>query len=267
MIFDFRDLWTENINFKGLFPFNVYEQLQEYRWCRLADVITTVSEPLARVLEKKHHKKVQIVLNGFDPEDRMNNKQVEKLDSSKINILYTGTIYRGFQNPSPLFEALKSLIEDDYPGISDLLITFAGKNTTEAEKLAEKYGVQSQVNCFGFLKRETILSLQECADILLFLDYNSENGDGILTGKLYEYMFSGTRIWTIGKVNRASRIIEENDLGEVYGNDVEKIKEALKVLLVEKHPGKFSLELLTEKLRHYTRGYQAQRMLDCLNQN
>lgn len=267
LIFDFRDLWTENINFKGLFPFNVYEQLQEYRWYRLADVITTVSEPLARVLEKKHHKKVQIVLNGFDPEDRMNNKQVEKLDSSKINILYTGTIYRGFQNPSPLFEALKSLIEDDYPGISDLLITFAGKNTTEAEKLAEKYGVQSQVNCLGFLKRETILSLQECADILLFLDYNSENGDGILTGKLYEYMFSGTRIWTIGKVNRASRIIEENDLGEVYGNDVEKIKEALKVLLVEKHPGKFSLELLTEKLRHYTRGYQAQRMLDCLNQN
>lgn len=267
LVFDFRDLWTENVNFKGLFPFSVYERLLEYRWCRLADVLTTVSEPLAFELEKKHHKKVHVVLNGFDPDDRKGNLCAEKLDASKINILYTGTIYRGFQDPSPLFEAMKNLMQNDYPGISDLVITFAGRNNVEAERLAEKHGVQSHVNCLGFLKRETILNLQECADVLLFLDYNSVNGDGILTGKLYEYMFSGTRIWTVGNVNKASLIIEENGLGVAYGNDVEKLKEGLKELLVKKYTEKYSLDLLAEKLEKYTREYQAQRMLDCLDKN
>ena len=267
LIFDFRDLWTANVNFKGLFPFNIYERFLEYRWYRLADVITTVSEPLAIELERKYHKKVQVVLNGFDPDDKRNNTCNEGLDSSKVNILYTGTIYRGFQDPSPLFKAIKSLMQDNYPGISDLTVTFAGRNNVEAERLAEKYDVQSLVSCLGFLKRETILSLQEYADVLLFLDYNSVNGDGILTGKLYEYMFSGTWIWTIGKVNKASLIIEENGLGIAYGNDVEKIKEGLKELLVRKSTEKISLELLVEKLKKYTRGYQAQKMLNCLDQN
>ena len=62
-------------------------------------------------------------------------------------------------------------------------------------------------------------------------------------------------------------IIEENGLGIAYGNDVEKIKEGLKELLVRKSTEKISLELLVEKLKKYTRGYQAQKMLNCLDQN
>lgn len=96
----------------------------------------------------------------------------------------------------------------------------------------------------------------------MFLDYNSENGDGILTGKLYEYLFSGSRIWTVGKINRASRIIEENGLGVALGNDVGKIKLALKRLFIEQQIEKNGHEQLSEKLRVYTREYQARKMLE-----
>nr|WP_326343840.1 hypothetical protein [Odoribacter splanchnicus] len=262
LVFDFRDLWTSNINFKGLFPFNVYERIQEFRWCKQADILTTVSSPLAEELEKTHHRKAHVILNGFDPDDRKGITAERVLDPMKKNILYTGTIYRGFQNPSPLFEAVWQLKQENYPGISDLMITFAGKNSAEVERLLEKYDVESQVCCLGFLKREVILSLQEQADILLFLDYNSENGDGILTGKLYEYLFSGSRIWTVGKINRASRIIEENGLGVALGNDVGKIKLALKRLFIEQQIEKNGHEQLSEKLRVYTREYQARKMLE-----
>ena len=66
----------------------------------------TVSEPLTKILINKYKQPIYTILNGFDAEDF--SFQVSGVNSQKINIVYTGSIYENKQDPSPLFIALAS---------------------------------------------------------------------------------------------------------------------------------------------------------------
>lgn len=260
VVFDFRDLWVDS-PFKGLFPFRLYEKRLERKLCMNADVITIVSEPLAQTLRNKFNRAVSVILNGFDTDDLGSQPQEHLQDTRNRNILYTGTIYEGFRDPSPLFQAIEELKNEQYEGLSKLSVTFLGRTGSAIEKLLETYDVRDYVENKGYCKREVVLSLQQTADVLLFLDHNGENSEGILTGKLFEYLFSGTYIWSVGGINDASRIIESNKLGQIFGKDVHSIKKSIKALIENGVPTIAKKDLLT-KFRIYTREYQAQKMLE-----
>ena len=82
-----------------------------------------------------------------------------------------------------------------------------------------------------------------------------------MTGKLFEYLFSGSLIWCIGKRWLPSRIVEENNLGCVLENDVLKIKEHLIEILTSGLPRKIDQSELIGRLSQYTREYQADLLL------
>lgn len=258
---DYRDLWSQNHMFKGLFPFTLIEKYLEKKVNQSADLIITVSEPLAYKIASKYKlSHVEVVENGFDLEDLENIPKEKFWNDNKIRLVYTGSIYKETRDPSPLFEAINMINSSTYRNLLDKLeVIFAGFKAN-LDELVAKYSVSSWVKYVGFLPREDILRMQRDAHALIFLE--CEKVDGILTGKLFEYLFSGTQILGIGITDKSApgKLIKESGLGINFGKDAEKIRDYLIDLLRKETKPVFEKNI--SFLEKYTREYQAKRLLE-----
>jgi hypothetical protein len=227
-VLDWRDLWTKNHFFPGLKIFHPHERYLENKFHKKADLITTVSGPLADILRSMTKTRVETVYNGFDSEDYQKIRSRPRKENDVFAIVYTGTIYKGFYDVSPLFEAVSNLKSKGLITVDDLRIQFAGLNA-DVSDVAEKYGVSDLYSYLGFLPREGALQLQYDADIVCFLECNNADAQGLLTGKLFEYLSLAREIWAIGFLGQsdADRLIESTNSGVCFGNDVEKLEKYL----------------------------------------
>ena len=271
-IADFRDLWVDDHIYPGIWPFRILEKWLERHLMTTADVITIISYPLAEVLQGKYGSKVHVIENGFDPDDlkRIDKKRILPKDGKTL-VKYTGNIYPGKRDPSPLFSAISDLNKDpDFQfKLKNLEVIFFGKNLDTINSLINKYSVNSFVRCGGFVSREISLSLQCQADILLFLEWDHPSAEGVLTGKLFEYLWAGPLIWGVGinNTSQSAKLISENGFGVVFGKDTAKIKRHLVALLNGQTPRPSKSDNRTKILQTYHRKFLAERMLRLIPYN
>jgi glycosyltransferase involved in cell wall biosynthesis len=231
LILDYRDLWTQNHIFKGVFPFTFMDELLEYLINKNSDYIITVSKQLAQQIENKYKlNKIYVIENGFDKDDLVTLDAGKVFsDDDKIKLVYTGTVYPKFQDPTPLFEAINKIMNeyDNRYLLDRLEVIFVGSSADILQPIINKYNVGNYIKILPKVDRLTSLKMQRDADILIFLEY--EGVDGILTGKLFEYLYSNTLIWGIGvsEKNETGKIIIESGNGILMGKNVELIKSEL----------------------------------------
>jgi hypothetical protein len=266
---DYRDLWTDSHNCTGVFPITLIEKRLE-RWAmKQADLLTTVSTPLANTLATKYRpERVEVIENGFDSIDfkELPPESIFPADG-RIRIVYTGTVYKGRQDPRQLFAAIARLAGTDSNAslLDRLEVIFCGTSTPDVMDAIEKYGVARWVRHVGLLPRSDALRMQRDAHALLFLEWDQGEIDGILTGKLYEYLYSGTPIWGIGVTEKTAtgRLIQEAKAGMLFGNDGGKLAAELLRLLAS---GKKEIvRPPTDVLAPFERGSLAKRLLDSVN--
>lgn len=253
-IADFRDLWVDDHLYYGLFPFTILESYLENKICKTADYLTTVSQPLADKLRIKYGNKVHVIENGYDPEDYYSLSAEPAFPPDGLRrIVYTGTIYSGKQDPSPLFEALHELYNEPYSDTKKLRVIFAGRHLQGAIDTAKKYGIADLVEYTGLVTREQALTMQRDADMLLFLEFEAPGVAGILTGKLFEYLASGTEIIGIGVTESSSvgTLVYEAKAGTMLGHDISAIKSTLKRLLTEGPRAKYVDPMIQERFNRY----------------
>jgi hypothetical protein len=258
---DYRDLWYGNHYFPSKWPFSMIEKNIEFFFVKKADLITVISDPLKEKLISKFGNKVVTIENGFDDEELKNieNKEIF-LKDGKIRLVYTGTIYPQKQDPSPLFEAINILKNLGVEIDKKVEVLFYGNNLGNLKELIEKYRVGNIVKTPGFVDRTASLHAQRSADALLFLEWEDSSIDGILTGKLFEYMFAGKPVLGIGvSSNTASgKLIENCGIGIALGRDSVRIAEILKKLI---NGQKINYSPVQECLNKYTRKALADKML------
>jgi len=223
-VVDWRDLWTRNHN--GLRIFHPIEKYLENKFHANADLITTVSEGLADTLRQMTPTRVEVIYNGYDPDDYKNIIKIPRKDNKRYEIVYTGTIYRGFQDPTPLFQAVGELVAEKKLRPNNLHITFAGPKSSDLSEMAKAYGINDYFTYAGFLPREEALALQYNADACLFLEYSNPSVKGVLTGKLFEYLYTSNYILAIGvdENSESGSLIKKTNSGICFGNDINKIK-------------------------------------------
>ena len=124
---DFRDLWTLNHYTIKPEPIQFFDQQIEKKIMKKCDLMITVSNPLAQQLEKFHSKKTIVIPNGFDEEDYMESVSLTK----KFTITYTGSIYPGKQDPTPLFKAINELKQEGKISSNDIEVQFFGNKLAE----------------------------------------------------------------------------------------------------------------------------------------
>lgn len=257
---DYRDLWTLNPYFVGFPGVRSLERSLERLLMKSADMILTVSGPLAEKMRALHSgTPVHTIENGANPEEFQAIPKEPKPPSSKKRILFTGTLYDGRQDPTPLLRALRRLDSDQ------IEVVFAGPSSEVVRRYAQRSGAEAWVRDLGLVPRSEALSLQVQADVLLFVESSAPDSAGVLTGKLFEYLFSGTEVWGVGvdMTTLSGQIIQNSGAGETFGSDEDRLYQALLRLQRE---GSRPTHLKDEYRRKFDRREQAKRVLELLTE-
>ncbi|MCK5687274.1 glycosyltransferase [bacterium] len=226
-IADYRDLWIDHGLMKGLFPFTVFEKKLQYRINNKANFITTVSKPLSQTLCKRGvaKSKVHVIYNGYLEQSYSKIEQCKSIFSNdeKKRLVYTGSIYEEAQNYIPFLESLKKIKRCQPNLFSMLEVIIASRNAGKMVETTRNYNINECFVFTGAVSHQIALQMQKEADVLLFLDYDSQIMPGVITGKLFEYMISGTEIWSIGHEQTetdANSFLIKSNTGRIFGNDV-----------------------------------------------
>jgi len=211
---DYRDLWFRDMR---LFQYRVttfLSGLVNRRLLRKAKVISTVSKGLSKRLEGLLNRPVTVSYNGFiKPRWEINSTRPWQDD--RIHIVYTGRLYPKKRDPRAFLEAVASFRKSE-PRFDDYIaIDFYGYDVLYVESIAKECGLEKCVKAHGFVPYDESLRIQRHAGVLLFLDWAEESAEGVLTGKLFEYLSSGRPILCVGtrKDTEAAEIIRTAQCG------------------------------------------------------
>ncbi|HWB21003.1 MAG TPA: glycosyltransferase [Phycisphaerales bacterium] len=264
---DFRDLWTRNHLHHGLFPFTLREHLLELRVLQNADLITTVSQPLADHLSSRTEATVEIIYNGFDP-DTFTSLPADPFlpREGRINLVYAGTYYPSGHAPLPVLEALAFIARERTDLRDRFRLHLAGQSVERLLAPAHALNISDLVINHGLLSRTEALRLVRDANILLFLDWHNPSA-GVLTGKIFEYLAASAPILAVGprSASPVGELLARTKRGLHLGMNSHAIAEVL--LKIAQHDSHSFLPVADFALvNSFTRSIQARRLINLITE-
>ena len=229
-IADLRDPWTDIYYNQDLYPTR-WAKKRNLRYERSvllsADQIITVSEECKRLFAEKAPvtDKIIVVPNGYDEKDFINstikNKKEKITPNSSLfpnghqHVLTPHYLtYVGVMAPQYDLLPLKAIVS----GRKDILLRFVGVVSENIKLEIESWGVQTEF--ISYVNHHKAIEYMQASDALLLFIPNVANNEGILTGKLFEYLAAGRKILLFGPKNGdAMRLINECEAGECYSEN------------------------------------------------
>lgn len=271
-IADYRDLWTDNHLSRASWVFRKIGEAIEKKVIAKADILTTVSHPLAKILQDKFPNiPTYTIENGFDSQEFPKWKETLKHQVLQIHfpiiISYTGTIYPGKRDPEPLFKAISELIQEGDITTAQIQVHFFGNNLYEVNKILKKTPIYTPfVTLFGMRTRQEALQAQKNSTLLLFLEWNDPSAKGVLTGKLFEYLVSGKAILAVGidYHNSAGELIKKSGTG-ICCIDKEEIKNILLSIIKTQKINFYNPDI--DIIQKYSREKQALAIINLLDKH
>src|SRR5690606_1202632 len=114
-----------------------------------------------------------------------------------------------------------------------LSVEFFGPYEPWLEKLIESYDLGEIVKLRGRVGRPEALSAQRSSDALILLESGDASANGVLTGKLFEYLLAGRPILSLGSRpgSAIGRLLEECGVGVCAGRDEVRICQEIRTLI------------------------------------
>ncbi len=252
---ELRDLWSQNHYRKTWFA----DKLIEKKTLSSASALVTISEPLANSLRNNYSVPCYVIKNGFDEDDWLSVNKID-FDDDKIKMLYAGFLYQGKRDPSKLFE----IISRNEELKNKVIIDFYYNNIGWVKEKAEPLGIGQCVRTHDTIERDKILQLQKSVDILLLLTWDNSKEQGVLPGKLFEYIASETPILSMGAMNNeASKIITKDGFG-ISSNDEKEITNFILNVKSKEYQNKFYRNVKLNKGK-YNRKIQVKKLEEILS--
>ena len=181
---DFRDLWSLNHATSRTPIRQAIEKSFEKSVVKSAPAIITVSDPLSDTQKALMQREVETITNGYDAEDY----EIDVKTDSTFSIIYTGMIYEGKQNPSPLFDAVRLLLGNGQINKTKLELHFYGTDGRHLANLLQDKGISDMVHIHGNVPFDESVRRQKAATVLLFLNWTDPREKGMFSGKIFEYL-------------------------------------------------------------------------------
>ena len=254
-IADFRDPWTkidylDKTNRLSITKF-VDKKLEDSVIIE-SDRIITINRKIAE--EFNVSDKTHVITNGFDPADF---KDIEKNNSKENFYLnYFGNIVIE-RDPSSILKAVYSLREK---GILNIRINFWGLISDEVKSKIYEIDKNKVVNVQPYIPHNEMLIEMVNSSLLLLMINNVPDNQGIITGKIYEYLAAKVLVLGIGpKDGEAASILQETEAGKIFDyNNIEDISDFIKekyedwqikkTFVASTEINKYNRKYLTEKL-------------------
>jgi hypothetical protein len=228
-IADYRDNWIDEYR-KHPQPFHFFDQQWEKHTIKRCSAIVSHTQSLAKILEKSHGKIPSVIPNGFDDADFKCNISL----TSKFTITYTGSIYPGKRDPSPVLQALFDARQEGRITPQEIEIRFYGQNVNATiAPLVAKYHVEDFVVLGSNIPYKESIKKQMESTILLLLSWNNPLDVGTLNGKIFEYLGANRPILAIAYPDgEIDNILKKSGTG-IVANTPEEIKKNILVWVDE----------------------------------
>lgn len=220
---DFRDLWTTNPAYAAPSWRRVIDRRLESRLLAAANGIVTVSERLATMLAGRTGPNVPVmsIPNGYDEAD-FAGVTVPTHAPKRFCIVHAGTFY-GHQSPDSFLRGVEQLFEREPTARERLSIRFVGSvgSRFEARLLAFEARYPRVLKRTGYVDHRQAIAEMLAADaLLLVIGGRAEAAEGVMTGKLFEYLRAARPILLLGAVGgEAAQLLREVGAGATLDHD------------------------------------------------
>jgi glycosyltransferase involved in cell wall biosynthesis len=264
-IADFRDPWTQ-IDFYSQLKLSSFADKKhkklEHQVLTQANKVVTVSPSCGTDLEKLGTRKVDIITNGFDTDDFKFNSDLKLLDGFLFH--HIGALNKD-RNPYTLWKVLGDLCKENSDLKKELILKFTGKTDAIVFESLKQQGLESNFQKSDYMPHSEVVKLMVQSPILLLPLNNTPNNEGVLSGKLFEYLAAKRPIFGIGLPHAdAAKILKEAQAGVMVDfNDYEETKKQI-LDLYQKYKTN-NLKIQSNSIDKYSRENCAKDYTDLLN--
>jgi hypothetical protein len=256
-IADFRD--TARLLAKNLAG---WYNASETRTCRNASAITTVSAELADELRLRHERPVEVVYNGFFPEDVASSEN-DKQRNETFVLVYTGTIDSRKQDATILFDALDQLLVNGHINPLDFAVRFAGTSQAALGPYRSRPSA-CLISIHDWLPKAAVRQLRADAGALILLTCPTQ--PGVLTGKVFEYLTANRPILAVPNDNGCIyKLLKQTNTGESFSTPCELAERINKLYLSWKHNQQHPFSPNWESIYQFSRRGQVKKVSEILD--
>ena len=256
-IADFRDPWTDrfyNYENKRWWITSKLDKVLENSVINSAQKCVTVSKEISRSFKGDF----KVIHNGYDEEDFLNvypNKEEEN-----VVIRYLGTMTKS-QNPKIFFEAISNLNYNQ----SKYKVELIGNIHPDVKVYIQNRGFEKFVEFISYVDHSKAIQKMVNSHFLLLVIPNTAKNKGIVTGKLFEYIRSMSKIIMIGPLDSdAAEIINNTSSGRCF--DYDNSTDIVKYLESGKYPETINFEKYSRKNLTSELVETLEKMIDDYNQ-
>lgn len=249
-VVDYRDLWYGDVLREWLPSWRQrLELLIEKFLIQKADAIISVSEQKTEYLKKLIPKTSATwitITNGYDSDIFEPLLEKPRKTNQYINFVYTGRLFKNRKGYA-FAEALGQLCEETPELKNQVRIHILGGVSPEIQlrydKLLTEYNIPELYNFTGDISYQEAMEAQINADYLLLIVDTGATSDGVIPGKLFEYIASRRPIFALTDPGATKEIIEKSRAGVVVpAESVAECKTELKKLLNHAVPEQMYLD-------------------------
>ncbi len=231
-IAELRDLWADDPYYEEPAWRYWLDRFLEWRVLSQAAGLVSVTPQWTESLRRRYRQPVACILNGYVEADFPPDRK-RPPPGDVVTILYTGNIYAGFRDPTPLFRALAMIGEER----KRVAVHFYGPTARDVLPLAKAQGAADCLYVHDPVPYKESLALQTAADVLLLLQWNNVRDAGNIPGKFFEYLGAGRPILLLGyEQGDLAATIRERRAG-VVANEPEAIAQQLCAWIAQKPTG------------------------------
>ena len=264
-IADFRDPWTK-IGYHQKLKLTKASQQKHLRLERgvlqTADHILTTSFTTKKDFSKITKKPISVITNGFDDDEVEEVVLAEKFRLSHIGSLLSE------RNPLELWKALQELVSEKEDFAKDLELVLAGKVSESVVASIKEHHLGNYLIEKGYLSHEESLIQQRKAQILLLIEIDKEETQGIIPGKFFEYVKANRPILAMGPKDwDVIQLLEETQAGKYFNyTSKEEIKQQVYAWYQEYKSGKLRVNSSAEKIEQFHRKKLTEKLTNVIQQ-
>ncbi|RIJ20465.1 glycosyltransferase [Henriciella barbarensis] len=269
LFIDIRDLKNKNrFNRKRITSPRPFSSFRidgiEKRIFNSANAFSVVSKGYHSILKNYYNingKQISLIYNGYDTEDFFTLRDNVETSSDEKVIRYIGFI----THPDSLHKLIEATAiinqrrRDE--GLKDVHLEIVGSNNpSEYQRIIDRCSGKNWCSFLDYVDHSKAIKLMKSASALVLLQHAEA---GVLTGKLFEYIGSGSPILLLNNNNiELSKVVNEYDLGEVASyQNVAGISKAIDKLMAHSSPYRSAADV-----QMFRRDYQATQFLNALYQ-
>jgi len=236
---DFRDPWMNLhlLDASSAWHRDIHRRMEK-SVCAEAHVLVTTRWHESHLHQVYPKARVTRLPNGYDGEELAGLETLAPPPASPLRIIHAGMLTQR-RSATPFLEALSRVLLADASLRGGIAVEFIGPRENENEQSVRRLGLADVVAFRDPLPHADTLRATRAAHILLLVKHDDARYDGLVPGKLYEYVGLRRPILALAPPGEARDLVTSLRRGEVASpSDLPAIEQALRTMIAHHRAGR-----------------------------